>query len=226
MTGRSSAPGLALALPVPALSSLLLLLLFWGGGTAAGAGVDVEMSTISGDPDRPRRHFRLRHPARLSGERARSLYDIVADAMARGYARSGLTAARDYRGWTRFNTHPYLSATHGNHYVNNYGNDKARAYARFEQAGTLPVGAIIAKDSFSVTGSGGILLGPLFVMEKMPPGFNPVSGDWRYTMVLPDGTVAGVTHGRSARRVEYCVGCHLAREPFDHLYFVPEAVRP
>jgi hypothetical protein len=193
---------------------------------APGAETEVDMSGISGDPDTPRRHFRLRHPARLAGERAEDTYGLVAGALAAGYARSGLTEAREYRSWRRFNTVPYLSATHGNHYVSHYANRKAWAYARYEEAGTFPQGAIVAKDSFSVTETGGILLGPLFLMEKMPRGFNPVSGDWRYTMVLPDGSIAGRTRGKDAQRVDYCVACHLAREDFDHLYFVPPELRP
>jgi len=67
--------------------------------------------------------------------------------------------------------------------------------------------------------------GPLFLMEKMPAGFNYVSGDWRYTMIMPDGRIFGVTKGENAERVEYCITCHLAREDNDHLFFVPEAFR-
>jgi len=198
---------------------------------AAGIGVepslaaqqDTEMSGISGTADAPRRHFRLRDPARLSGEETQRIYGIVTPALERGYASSGDSAAAAYLGWKRFNTMPYLSATHGNHYVNNYANTIASpAYARFEQAGRLAVGSVLAKDSFSVTRSSGILLGPLFLMEKMPEGFSPVSGDWRYSQVMPDGEVLGRTGGPGAQRVEYCVGCHLARESNDHLYFIPE----
>ena len=34
-----------------------------------------------------------------------------------------------------------------------------------------------------------------------------------------------MTGGEGAERVEYCIGCHLAREDLDHLYFVPEERR-
>ena len=190
-----------------------------------GSDTDVEMSGISGSPDAPRRHFRLRHPAHLDPRRAQAIYEIVADAMATGYGRSGLAPARGYRQWRRHNEAPYESATHGNHYLNNYANGIADRYGCAERAGALPVGSVVAKDSFSVTESGGILLGPLFVMQKMPQGFNYVSGDWRYTVVLPDGTLFGTTHGEGAERVQYCVTCHLAVEHQDHLYFVPAAMR-
>ncbi len=186
---------------------------------------DVEMSSISGPVEEPRRHFRLRNPAQLSDSETSTIYAIAKASLALGYARSGVGAAQEYPRWRRYNTVPYLSATHGNHYINNYANDVARGYGRFEAAGKLPVGSIIAKDSFSVTETGGILLGPLFLMEKMPEGFSYASGDWKYTMIQPDGTLMGETNGRGSERVQYCIGCHLAVEHQDHLYFVPEQVR-
>jgi hypothetical protein len=191
----------------------------------AQASSDVEMSTISGEAANPRRHYRLRDPEPLDAERAAEIYAIAREAMRVGYPLSGLQVASDYQNWRRYNSAPYLSATHGNHYLNNYANECARAYGEFEGAGRLPVGAVIAKDSFSVTNSGGILLGPLFIMEKMPQGFNYVSGDWKYTLVRSDGTLFGETNGTGATRVEYCIACHLARERYDHLYFMPKDYR-
>jgi hypothetical protein len=183
---------------------------------------DVEMSEISGDRGVPRRHFRLRDPAGLTPGEAERVYRIALNALAAGYAESGDPSARSYPDWRRYNSAPYLSATHGNHYVNNYANETARAYGSGRR---LPVGSIVAKDSFSVTESGGILLGPLFLMEKMPEGFNHVSGDWKYSMIQPDGTLFGETHGVGSQRVQYCIGCHLAVEGRDHLYFVPAEYR-
>ena len=183
------------------------------------------MSRISGDPSAPRRHFRLREPARIDDARAMEIYSIARPSLGRGYAASDHPIAQSYLAWRRLNRAPYLSSTHGNHYINNYYNDAAAGYAKHEEGVPLPQGAIIAKDSFAVTESGSILLGPLFVMEKMPEGFNYVSGDWRYTQINPDGEFFGETHGDGAERVEYCIGCHLAAEERDHLYGVPEAFR-
>lgn len=190
-----------------------------------GQNGNIEMSPVSGDADNPRRHFRLRNPAQLSPERATELYDIVKPALLNGYTRSRLDFAEAYQSWKRFNNSPYLSMTHGNHYLNNYANDIGAAYGRFEAAAKLPVGTVIAKDSFAATSTGGILLGPLFVMEKMPEGFNYVSGDWKYTLVLPDGSVLGETNGKGSAKVKYCIDCHLAVEHQDHLYFMPKPYR-
>jgi hypothetical protein len=206
--------------------TILLLLAVAGPAMAQGSEGDVEMSKISGDPKAPRRHFRLLYPAELSPQRASETYSIIRQALQGGYARSGSATAANYQGWRRFNTAPYLSSTHGNHYLNNYVNEiGAAAYAKFEKAGKLPVGTIVAKDSFSVTRGGEILLGGLFVMEKMPQGFNYVSGDWKYTLIQVDGTLFGETNGSGSKRVEYCIECHLARERQDHLWFLPKRYR-
>ena len=193
---------------------------------AIAQGGDVEMSKISGDPAAPRRHFRLVDPAKLSPQRAGEIYAIIRQALQGGYARSGNAIAGSYQGWRRMNTAPYLSARHGNHYLNNYVNEVgAAAYGRFEKAGRLPVGSVIAKDSFSMTRGGEILLGGLFVMEKMPGGFNDVTDDWKYTLIQADGTLFGETDGTGSKRVEYCITCHLARKHHDHLWFLPKAYR-
>ena len=183
------------------------------------------IADISGDPDQPRRHFRVRDPARIGGFDAEAIYRGLAADMADIYALSGGRLAAAYQGWGRYNSAPYLSVTHGQRYVNIYGNRLARDYGRFEDAGRLPVGAVIAKDSIAITADGEAFPGPLFIMEKMPEGFSNASGDWRYTMIMPDGSLLGVTKGEGAERVEFCIGCHLAREGYDHLYFPPEEFR-
>lgn len=194
-------------------------------GSEAAMAVEVPAQRFSGPPEYPRRHFRINNPAALSAPEAEAIYDGLRQEMARRYAASGDATAAAYQGWTRFNTAPYGSSTHGRRYVNNYANDVAWGYGRAEEAGRLPVGSVIAKDSFVVTDDGGIQPGPLFVMEKMPAGFNYVSGDWRYSVITGAGELAGRTAGPGAERVEFCISCHLAREEEDHLFFVPEAFR-
>jgi len=216
-----------MTLPVLAFALALVL----GAGSAASGQPDAAsrdvirgftVSDISGDPTRPRRHFRIKNPKFLDATEAEAIYQRLRGRMAAGYVLSG---RRVYSGWKRYNRAPYISATHGRRYVNNYANARGAAYGRFEEAGRLPVGSIIAKDSFSVTEDGAINPGPLFLMEKMAKGFNYTSGDWRYSEIMPDGSVLGVTRGVNAAAVEYCIGCHLAVESQDHLYFPPPAMR-
>jgi len=186
---------------------------------------DVEMSPISGPIEKPRRHFRLRQPADLSSTESERIYRLIRPALALSFDVSQYSSVEHYQLWTKANTAPYLSSTHGNHYVNNYVNDIGRSYIRFEEAGVLPTGTVLAKDSFSVTETAEILLGPLFVMEKMPAGFNKITDDWKYSQIQPDSSLLGETNGVNSERVEYCIACHYARKDFDHLYFLPKEYR-
>ncbi len=204
---------------------VVALLVLGPASPVTWAGERLQTAQISGDPEKPRRHFRIRRPARLAPAEAEEIYRQLIDELVAGYAPTDHPAARDYRGWRRYNSAPYLSATHGNLYINNYVNEAGGAYGRFENAGILPVGAIIAKDSFVVERNGEVRPGPLFIMEKMPKGFNYVSGDWRYTQIMPDGEFFGETHGDGAERVAFCIGCHLAVEQQDHLFFIPAPYR-
>lgn len=194
-------------------------------GEAAAVAGERPAQRFSGPPDRPRRHFRISNPAKLSAEEAQAIYEGLRPELKRSYRMSGDPTAAGYQAWTRFNLAPYRSMTHGRRYVNNYANDIAGDYGKAEEAGSFPVGAVIAKDSFVVTEDGETELGPLFVMEKMSEGFNYVSGDWRYSLITESGEFAGRTGGPGAERVEFCIACHLAREDHDHLYFVPPRFR-
>ncbi|MDF1721597.1 MAG: cytochrome P460 family protein [Minwuia sp.] len=145
--------------------------------------------------------------------------------MIAAYGKSGLKAA-NYGNWSRYSVHAYPSATHGGRFVNNYANAKGSAYGKFENAGKLPVGSVLAKPSFQVTPGGKAAIGPLFLMEKMKPGFRVESGDWKYTMIMPTGAIAGVTNGQGSGNVEFCIACHAAvGEDQDHLFFLPDDLR-
>jgi hypothetical protein len=120
-----------------------------------------------------------------------------------------------------------VSATHGSRYVSNYpGPEAAEAYRRFEEVGTMPAGGRIAKDNFTVSPDGRVGVGPLFIMEKMGEGFNEASDDWRYAMIMPDGSLFGVTNGPGSQNVQFCAECHaLVADDQDSLYFLPEEFR-
>ena len=146
--------------------------------------------------------------------------------MVAGYSKSGLKTTSFYKDWDRYNTQPYVSATHGGRFVNNFANATGRKYGKFEDGGAMAVGAIMAKDSFMVQAGGKMAAGPLFLMEKMPAGFNQKSGNWRYTMVMPDGAVFGTTGGKGNAKVGFCITCHAAvAEDQDSLMFLPDEYR-
>lgn len=171
-------------------------------------------------------HLTVSNPATLGGARAEEVYMAIRGQLQRVYAESEDPIATDYINWTRYNAVPYRSSSHGNTFVNNYANETAAAYGKFEDAGSLPAGSIVAKDSFVVTKGGAIVTGGLFLMEKMAPGFDPANGDWRYAMVGPDGVVKGVGPASGADEVSFCAACHnRAADTHDHLFFIPDEAR-
>ena len=162
----------------------------------------------------------------LTDAEATEVYDCLLKEMQAAYAKSDNEVALGYTAWRRFSRRAYPSATHGNRHVQNYANEAAKSYGAYEEAGPMPDGAKLAKDSFSVMADGSVSVGPLFIMEKMPADWNPDSGDWRYTMIMPDGSVFGATKDKGAAKVEFCVGCHIAvASETDSLMLVPGEYR-
>lgn len=163
--------------------------------------------------------------AKISDQQAAAIYKDLQAELQAGYARAPLPPAAAYAGWRRYNTVPYRSETHGGRHVNNYADPKsADVYARFDPEAKFPVGASFAKDSFRPLPQGGVEKGPLFLMEKMPEGFNAASADWKFSMVMPDGAVVGVTKGQNAEQVEFCAECH-AGAGASHAFYLPEEYR-
>ena len=163
----------------------------------------------------------------LTSTEAAAAYACLLGELKAAYAKAGLGVVKDYDRWTNANTAPYVSDTHGGRLVNNYANSQGgNLYVKFEDSGTMPAGSVLAKDSFVAQPDGRLAIGPLFVMEKMNDGFNAESGDWRYTMVMPDGSVFGRTKGAGAASVEFCNACHSAvAEDQDYMFFLPEEHR-
>ena len=180
--------------------------------------------TAAGDSFVPDRHFALEHPATLDPAAAERAYAQIVDDMAARFATSGEPAARAYRRWWRANRSPFLSARHGGRYVNAYVNRPARAYGNLQPGETMPVGSIIAKDSVSVETSGSVLPGALALMEKMPPGHDARARDWRYVLILPDGSIFADSSGTNPAGTDFCVTCHATRGAADHLFLMPPSV--
>ncbi|MCH7487635.1 MAG: hypothetical protein IIC04_11685 [Proteobacteria bacterium] len=215
--------------------------------------------------------------AKLTDAAAAAAYQGIKKALRAGYAKSGHPVATAYFQWRRYNKTPYVSETHGGRFVNNYANEVAKAYGKFEKAGVMPVGSVLAKDSFLVAsgnpcaanpcaaqpcaaqpcaaqpcaanpcaaqpcaanpcaanpcaaqpcaGQAAVQPGPLFIMEKMEAGFSPGTDDWRYSMIMPNGAIYGVTGRPNAAKVDFCAECHGSiSEEQDSLFFLPEEYR-
>jgi len=162
----------------------------------------------------------------LSDQEAVAIYDCLMKELKAAYAKSDDAVALSYQSWPRYSTRAYVSATHGERHVQNYANAAGRAYGAYERAGEMPKGAILAKDSFTIDHDGRAAAGPLFIMEKMDDGWHAASDDWRYSMIMPNGSIFGTTKAVGDQKVQFCADCHMAVTPdVDSMMFLPEKYR-
>ena len=167
-------------------------------------------------------HLAITDPAQLSKEEALRIYEELKPVLADGYAHAQLDIIERYQTWPIYNDAPYISSTHGQRFVNSYANRTARNYGTLAAGETLPVGSVLAKDSITVMEDGRAFPAALFIMEKLADGTSPETADWRYVMVIPDGSLFGDTMGDRPERVEYCHACHTQVAERDYTFFVPE----
>ncbi len=167
-------------------------------------------------------HIAVETPATLSPDEANQIYDELRKRMSTGYAIAGLPIIKDYQFWKRYNSSPYLSATHGQRFVNNFANTKASTYGKLKSGEVYPEGTVFAKDTVTVTSENKIFPGAIFIMEKLAKDANPETADWRYVTVLPDGTLFGDTTGAEPELAQYCHACHQAKAKEDYVFYVPE----
>jgi len=201
--------------------------------THAGAALlGVVLALLAAAATAPRAHAQecRANAARdaIEGPAAQELYDCIAATLYDSFQASGLKEAADYRSWTLASTAPYASKSHGGRFVLNFINDVGReAYLTFFEDGRrMPVGAIAAKESFTIDGAGEVKLGPLFFMEKVAPGALPETGDWKYTLVLPNGKVMGVSGTETGDKVKFCHDCHAETAATqDALLYMPKKYR-
>lgn len=167
-------------------------------------------------------HIAVENPADLSKDDANKIYDKLKDMMADGYDLSQMSLVNGYQSWTRYNSAPYLSATHGQRFVNNYANEAGAPYGSMKEGDKLPQGTVLAKDSVTVKDDGKFYPGALFIMEKLDAGVSPDTADWRYVVINPDGSLAGDTTGDGPELVKYCHDCHISMADNDYVFYVPE----
>lgn len=125
-----------------------------------------------------------------------------------------------YRTWQAASTLPANPGVHSERFLFTYVNPiGAAAYTQFAEGVRMPVGTVIAKESFSINSKGKSKPGPLFFMEKVAVGSSPKTNDWFYTMVNPNGTPVAVNVFKA------CNECHSAFSDTDFLGYPEEEVR-
>jgi hypothetical protein len=125
-----------------------------------------------------------------------------------------LEVGADYARYRRLTDRPFRSLVHGNRFVHVYVNEVGAA--AYLAGSEIPVGTVIVKTSVeNVGGAPSAIAGPIFVMQKRAPGYDPAHGDWWYAMHWanppPDQAqrFGGPIYWRGrSPRVAYCWKCH------------------
>jgi hypothetical protein len=123
-----------------------------------------------------------------------------------------LDVGADYATYRKFTDAPFLSAAHGNRWVDVYVN-AIGADAYLDTAKDIPVGTIVVKTSWIDDGSGrpSTNPGPIFIMEKRAPGYAPDHGDWYFAIhwATAPANFGGPMYWRgSSPKIAYCYDCH------------------
>lgn len=157
----------------------------------------------------------------LDNAQVAELYTCIKDKMAEGYAKGGDEVASTFRSWTVTSTQPAVAGPHGSRALQTFANDiAAEQYLKFAEEGVnMPVGSVLAKESFSVNKKKKIgRVGPLFIMTKVEAGAAPETNDWVYGGIQPNGKPMKF-------KQSFCHDCHTSWEDQDYLAYPLEEVR-
>jgi hypothetical protein len=127
-----------------------------------------------------------------------------------------LEIGADYASYRRVSPAPFLSTVHGERWVEVFVNEVgADAYLN---GGAIPVGTIVVKTSWEDRdGRVSEVPGPVYVMEKRAPGYDPDNEDWWFAIHWAEPTpkqrkaLGGPIYWRGkSPRAAYCSDCHSA----------------
>ena len=144
----------------------------------------------------------------LTPAEARAAYDCMAPRLHAAYSQSGHALARIYPDFPIPVDSPYVAELLDGRYVQVHANDRAlrRDLTLFLDR-DMQVGSILAAPSFTVGPDGILEPGPLTLIEKMGQAFTGPLGNYRYTLIEPDGTITGATNGYGGAQLTICSGC-------------------
>ena len=142
------------------------------------------------------------------------------DALVAGYQKKDDPVAAVYRDWAATATRPGVAGVHGDRFLMTFANDiAAEQYLKFEEEGVeMPVGSVLAKESFKVSKKGKVRRGPLFIMTKVAAGEADETDNWVYGGVQPNGKPMKF-------KQSFCHNCHVGFADQDNQGYPVEEVR-
>jgi hypothetical protein len=138
-----------------------------------------------------------------------------APAFAEEFDQCGIESSIAFEDWKQWaKTASYFSSEHGNRWVTIYF-DGIASTLKQSTNGEFPICAKIIKVHHSYQGSSTIR--KLFLMTKMPVGFDPEHGDWWYGNYNAKDGMAMIEQGA----VKACIDCHQKASTLDYVFSKP-----
>ncbi len=159
----------------------------------------------------------------LTNEQVVGLYDCIEEKLRKGYVKKEGPNTKEYQSWKNTSTQPAATGSHGNRFLMTFVNETGYAeYVKFSEErakNAMPVGSILAKESFNLSKKGKVKKGPLFFMTKVAAGGDADKfGSWVYTAFSPKGKQMKIKQG-------FCHGCHKGFEDQDSMGYPDEEFR-
>ncbi len=139
------------------------------------------------------------------------------DATAAEYDDCGIESSiafEDWRQWAKTTPEPYFSREHGNRWVTIYFDDLADTS---DQSISAPYAVCAKIIKVHFTDISGATPRKLFLMTKMPAGFDPDHGDWWYGNYNHTVGPAIIEQGA----IEACIDCHKKASSLDYVFSKP-----
>jgi hypothetical protein len=157
-------------------------------------------------------------PAATPGkEQLEAAYNCFEERLLAGYAQSKHIIAKTFGNWERASDYPFIYDQVGDQYLVVYGNDRAVGEEKTVWMDRdMPIGAMVVAAGFTIDDQGVLSAAPAMIYEKMVNGYTIARGNWRQTMIAPDGDIIGVTNGPGADNLTICQDC--AGRSADRLY--------
>lgn len=149
------------------------------------------------------------------------LYRCLEDKLVEGYGAGGHEVGSVYREWKVTATGAAAPGAHGNRFLLSFANDVAYdQYVKYNEDGgfSMPVGSVIAKESFTLSKKNKPRRGPLLIMTKVAAGEADEFDNWLYSGVQPNGKTMKI-------KQSFCHDCHVAFEDQDSLGYPDTDVR-
>jgi len=139
------------------------------------------------------------------------------DVIAAEFDECGIESSiafEDWKQWAKTTPTPYFSREHGSRWVTIHFDQLAGTPNRTNNEEFSVCAKIVKVHHFNEQSR---TLRKLFLMTKMPAGFDPDHGDWWYGNYNARGGIAMIEEGA----VKACIACHQRASGLDYVFSKP-----